>query len=223
VGQGFWGETWEGRAELELDGGTLVRLGPQTLVELSDLTRLSTGQRISLLSLERGTLYLTGEPAKGDALVAVAPGLEVSFLAGSLVRIDGSVVAVIEGRVKLQAPSVEMELTEGQGVRLGERFELLCDAARTGQTCRRVAGDAAHGAGRGGRDGAPARAVVRTSADPRGGRRGAREPIAPAASACGGGAATCAAAGTAPAAPPVVERSIRLQNPEAGEMRSRRR
>ena len=111
LGQGFWMETWEGRAELELDDGTLVRLGAQTLVHLSDLTKLSTGQRIALLSLERGTLYVTGEPAQGDALVVVAPGLEVSFLAGSRVRVEESAVAVREGRVKLHAPSVEMELS----------------------------------------------------------------------------------------------------------------
>ena len=63
VGQGFWVETFPGaRTELELDEGSQIRLGAGSLAELSDLTRLSTGQRISLVSLERGTLYATAGP-----------------------------------------------------------------------------------------------------------------------------------------------------------------
>ena len=37
--------------------------GPDSQVEISDYTRLSTGQRITVLSLDRGVAYFTGEPA----------------------------------------------------------------------------------------------------------------------------------------------------------------
>lgn len=129
VGQGFWVETFDGRVELDFDEGSQIRLGPGSLLELSDLTRLSTSQRISLISLERGTLYVTGEPAGSDTLAIVAPGMEASFVAGSRVRVDagsaGSTLAVREGRVKFSARSVEMELKEGQGARVAGEFELL--------------------------------------------------------------------------------------------------
>ena len=48
------------RVEIELDEGSILRLGPDSLVELSDYTRLSTGQRITLVSLDHGLAYLTG-------------------------------------------------------------------------------------------------------------------------------------------------------------------
>src|SRR5215203_1013398 len=38
------------RVEIELDEGSAVRLGPNSHVELSDYARLSTAQRVTLLS-----------------------------------------------------------------------------------------------------------------------------------------------------------------------------
>jgi len=38
------------RVEVELDDGSVLRLGPDSLAELSDYTRLSTGQRITLIT-----------------------------------------------------------------------------------------------------------------------------------------------------------------------------
>ena len=134
IGQGAWIETdVGGRAEIELDEGSLVRLGPGALAELSDLTRLSTGQRISLVSLERGTLYATGEPAGLDALLIVAPGLEITFLSGARVRVEAgeetSTVAVIEGRVRFSSRAAELDLKQGQTVRVDpravDRFQLF--------------------------------------------------------------------------------------------------
>ena len=58
------------RLEIELDEGSAWRLGPDSQIELSDYTRLSTGQRVTLLSLDRGLAYFTGEPAGHDALSA---------------------------------------------------------------------------------------------------------------------------------------------------------
>lgn len=134
VGENFWVETASGaRAELDLDDGSSVRLGPASLLEFSDLARLSTGQRITLVSLERGTLYATSEPARLDAFLIVAPGLEVTFLAGSRVRVEVnqeiSTVAVLEGRVRFSSRSAELDLHEGQTVQVNpanaERFQLL--------------------------------------------------------------------------------------------------
>jgi len=138
VGQGFWVETAnESRAELETSDGSLVRLGPGSLAELSDLTRLSTGQRITLVSLERGTLYATAEPAGLDAFLVVAPGLEATFLTGARVRIEAgdepSAVAIFEGRVRFSSRAAELELHQGQSVRLNPRvldqFELFREVA----------------------------------------------------------------------------------------------
>src|SRR5579884_4346520 len=52
VGQGFWVEAFTGaQAELEMDDGSYLRLGPDSEAQFSDLGGLSTGQRISRISL----------------------------------------------------------------------------------------------------------------------------------------------------------------------------
>ncbi|HYM10986.1 MAG TPA: FecR family protein [Bryobacterales bacterium] len=134
VGQGSWVETVAGgRAELALDEGSLIRLASDSLAELSDLTRLSTAQRITLISVERGTFYATAEPAGLDAFVVVAPGMEITFLAGSRIRVDvtkeTSTVAVMEGSVRFSSRAAELDLQEGQTVRVNpqalDQFQLF--------------------------------------------------------------------------------------------------
>src|SRR3954451_6392564 len=50
--EGAWVRTGPGsRLEIELDEGSVVRIGPNTQAGLSDYARLSTGQRVTLLSL----------------------------------------------------------------------------------------------------------------------------------------------------------------------------
>jgi len=47
-------------------------------VEISDYARLSTGQRFTVLSLDHGVAYFTGEPGGADTLTLVVPGVEAS-------------------------------------------------------------------------------------------------------------------------------------------------
>src|SRR5213080_1888992 len=65
--------------EIELDEGSAIRLAPDSLVELSDYTRLSTGQRITILSLDHGLAYFTGQALPKDALMVAVPGAQVSI------------------------------------------------------------------------------------------------------------------------------------------------
>src|SRR5438270_12235235 len=55
------------RVEIELDDGSALRLVGDALCELSDYKRLSTGQLITILSLDHGTAYFTGQPDRPDA------------------------------------------------------------------------------------------------------------------------------------------------------------
>lgn len=133
VGQGFWIETGAaGRGEIAFDDGSRVRLGPGSLAELSDLTRLSTGQRITLVWLERGTLYATAEASGLDAFLLVAPGVELTIGRRARVRVeagDETTVAVLEGRVRFSSRVAELDLNEGHMVRVDpeshERFQLF--------------------------------------------------------------------------------------------------
>ena len=90
--------------------------------EISDYSRLSTGQRITVLSLDHGVAYFTGEPTGQDTLSLAVPGAQVTLLRGARVRlqVDLSVsrISVIEGTVRLSCPAAELDIREGQTVRV---------------------------------------------------------------------------------------------------------
>lgn len=118
-----WLRTGSGaRVEIEFDDGSAWRLGPDSLGEISDYTRLSTGQRITLLSLDHGTAYYTGQPAKRDVTMLVMPGAEMTVLQGSRVRQTAqpgwSQAAVLEGQVRFSSPAAEMDIREGTTARV---------------------------------------------------------------------------------------------------------
>lgn len=108
--------------EIELDEGSAWRLGPGSLAEISDYSRLSTGQRVTLLSLDRGLAYFTGEPEGNDALTLAVPGAQITLHRGARVRLEAqdswSRIAVIEGLVRFSSPAAEIDLHEGQTVRV---------------------------------------------------------------------------------------------------------
>jgi hypothetical protein len=107
---------------MELDDGSSVRLTGDALCEFSDYTRLSTGQRVTVLSLDHGVAYFTGEPDRRDALILAVPGAQATLRVGTRVRLeardDASQIAVLEGKVRFSSPGAEMDLTEGQMTRV---------------------------------------------------------------------------------------------------------
>jgi hypothetical protein len=110
------------RVELELDDGSTLRLFGDALCELSDYTRLSTSQRVTLLSLDHGLAYFTGEPDRRDALILAVPGAQATVRVGTRARLEAnndiSQIAVLEGKVRFSSPVAELDLSEGQTARL---------------------------------------------------------------------------------------------------------
>jgi hypothetical protein len=108
------------RLEIELDEGSAWRLGPDSQVEISDYVRLSTGQRVTVLSLDHGVAYFTGEPGGTDTLTLVVPGAQVMLQRGARVRLQAdatvSRISVIEGKIRLSCPVAEIDVREGQTV-----------------------------------------------------------------------------------------------------------
>lgn len=123
VVQSSWLRTGpDGRVEIELDEGSVLRLAKDSQLELSDYTRLSTGQRITLISLDRGVAYFTGEPEARDSLILAVPGAQVTLKRGARLRVeagdDASQIAIIEGSARFSSPTAEVELFEGQMARV---------------------------------------------------------------------------------------------------------
>jgi hypothetical protein len=110
------------RLETELDEGSAWRLGPDSQAEISDYSRLSTGQLVTLLSLDHGVAYFTGEPRGKDSLSLAIPGAQLVLTRGARLRLraedNWSEMSVIEGSVKVSSPEVEVVLGEGQTIHL---------------------------------------------------------------------------------------------------------
>ncbi|MGH9662415.1 MAG: DUF6600 domain-containing protein, partial [Bryobacteraceae bacterium] len=111
------------RAEIELDDGSVVRLAGGAEAEIADYLRLSTGQRITHIALDRGVVYFSGEPGGRDAVVVSAGRVQLALKRGSRLRleaaIDSTQAAVIEGEARWIAPDIEVDVREGRMARLG--------------------------------------------------------------------------------------------------------
>ena len=121
--EGSWLRTApDARLEIELDDGGVFRLGPDSLGALSDYARLSTGQHITLLTLDRGRAYFTGGAVGNDSLILAVPGAQVSFQHAAKVRVDIdpdlSRISVLEGSVRFSSAAAEMDLASGQTARI---------------------------------------------------------------------------------------------------------
>jgi len=110
------------RVEIELDEGSVLRLGPDSQVELSDYATLSTGQRVTVLSLDHGLAYFSGESKGKDALTVAVPGAQVTFIRAARVRLEAqetwSQIAVLEGVVRFSSPAAELDLEAGRTTRV---------------------------------------------------------------------------------------------------------
>jgi hypothetical protein len=126
------------RVEVELDDGCVLRLGGSSSAEIADYVRLSTGHGITLISLDQGLAYFTGEPGAKDAVSLAAPGLQAVVNGGTRIRLEAAPgsgqVAVFEGSIRLLTRSAELDLRERQTARanVGEagRFQLYREVAQ---------------------------------------------------------------------------------------------
>jgi hypothetical protein len=123
--------------EIELDNGGAWRLGPDSQGGLSDYSRLSTGQRVTLLALDRGLAYFTGESKGRDSLVLIVPGAQITISKPARVRFEAqsqsSQVAVLQGVARFSSAAAEIDLTQGQTTRVepnnASRFFLYREVA----------------------------------------------------------------------------------------------
>jgi len=119
--------------EIELDEGSVLRLAENSACEIADYTRLSTGQRITHIFLDRGTAYFSGESSWRDALILSLPNAQVSIRRGSRVRMeatsDSTQLAVLEGEARLSSAAIELDVAEGKMLKLlvgrSDKFYLL--------------------------------------------------------------------------------------------------
>ncbi|HJT87492.1 MAG TPA: FecR family protein, partial [Bryobacteraceae bacterium] len=110
------------RAEIELDDGNVLRLGPDSQAELSDYTTLSTSQHVTLLSLDHGLAYFTGDAKAKDSVSLAVPGAQVIIIHATRLRLQAqetsSEISVLDGSMRFSALAAEITLVAGQTTRV---------------------------------------------------------------------------------------------------------
>lgn len=118
-----WIRTGAGaRVEIEFDDGAVWRLGADSQGEVSDYARLSTGQRVLLLSLDHGVAYFSGQPGPNDSMSLAVPGAQVICARAARLRLEAqggwSQISVLEGSARFSSPAAEIELPKGLRARV---------------------------------------------------------------------------------------------------------
>ena len=115
----------EGRAEVEFEDSSTLRMIPATVISFTQLSLKDAGGKVSSIRLQEGTAYINYLGAKGDELslafghetITVSPSTHVRIVMGDT---DAS-VAVLKGDATLNGPSGSVEVAKDHTV----NFDLL--------------------------------------------------------------------------------------------------
>lgn len=110
----------DGRAEVEFEDGSVVRLAPKTVVEFSQLALRDSGGKASNLKVQEGTVYVDFRGGKDDEF-SVNFGREmVALKEAAHFRVQmndaNAVLAVFKGNVKVEGASGGMDIEKNESV-----------------------------------------------------------------------------------------------------------
>jgi hypothetical protein len=108
----------EGRAEIEFEDGSTLRIASDTLVEFPQLSLLDSGAKASNMNVAAGTAYINFAGAKDELLTLTFGKQKVVFNHAAHLRLDASnstaSIAVFKGDVQIDAPSGAIEVSKNQ-------------------------------------------------------------------------------------------------------------
>jgi ferric-dicitrate binding protein FerR (iron transport regulator) len=114
--------TEDGRAEIQFDDGSILRLAQSTTVELTELS-LATGRPATKVDLLSGTAILIGKIIGGETFRVVAPSIELDVPNGASFRVDvaggNSWVTALNGVLQIAAAGAANPLSAGNMLHLG--------------------------------------------------------------------------------------------------------
>jgi FecR protein len=110
----------DGKAEVEFEDGSVLRIVPNTKVEFSELSLADSGGKLSTVDLKEGTAYINYEGKKDDALTVnfAHESTRLTKPAHFRVEMDDTqaVVAVFKGDVHIEGQSGDVEVAKGHSV-----------------------------------------------------------------------------------------------------------
>lgn len=108
----------DGRAEVEFEDGSTMRLAPSTNVQFTKLSLQDSGGKLSVADVQNGTVYVDFAAAKHDELTLLFGNSKTTLTQTAHLRIDandqGTAVAVFKGDIQVEGASGMVQVKKKQ-------------------------------------------------------------------------------------------------------------
>jgi len=120
VAEGAKLKTLDGRAEVEFEDGSTLRIVPDSVVEFPQLSLRDSGAKVSAVEVTKGTAYVNFAGTKNDELSVRFGEEKITVVHAGHLRIavgeKDSSVAVFKGLIQVESPSGTIEVKKNQTV-----------------------------------------------------------------------------------------------------------
>lgn len=110
----------DGRAEVEFEDGSTLRIAPSTSLEFSQLSLRDSGGKVSTVDVKEGTAYVKFAGAKDDEFTLNFGREKLTLTRPAHLRVEmgdtDATVAVFKGDVQIVAPSGTVEVSKNRTV-----------------------------------------------------------------------------------------------------------
>ncbi len=110
----------DGRAEVEFEDGSTMRLAPNTYVQFTKLALRDSGGKLSIADMQSGTVYVDFAAAKHDELTLLFGNSRTTLTQSAHLRVDAgaqrTTLAVFKGNVQVEGPSGSVQVKKNQTV-----------------------------------------------------------------------------------------------------------
>lgn len=116
-------KTADGRAEVEFEDGSTLRIVPDSTVEFSQLLLRDSGTKVSEVKVTSGTAYVNFTGSKDDEFTVRFGNNKIPLAHAAHMRValgdDDSSVAVFKGLIQVDNPSGTIDVKKNQGFIVG--------------------------------------------------------------------------------------------------------
>src|ERR1700745_1601038 len=110
----------DGRAEVEFEDGSTLRITPDAVIEFPQLSLRDTGAKVSTISLQQGTAYVDFSGARNDEFTMALGHEKLALRRPAHLRVEMSdtdaTVAVFKGDIQVEGPSGTVEVAKNRTV-----------------------------------------------------------------------------------------------------------